>query len=71
MADQAKLTIRVSSGKTASTVAVATTGRYRGLATNTVRFELLGEPMFTTADALHYWNAVLAVVQAQIVALGG
>lgn len=71
MADQAKLTIRVSQSRNYSTVQFSSSGRYKGLVTNTVRQELLLQPVFTTADELHYWSAVLAVVQAKITALGG
>ena len=71
MADTAKLTIRVTSGRTASTVRFSTTGRYRSLQTGGISEQLLGQPLYTTADALHFWAAVLAAVQAEITSLGG
>jgi len=71
MADLSKMTIRVTASRNTTTLNITTGGRYKGLVTNTVRVNLLRQPTFTSADELHYWNAVLAAVQAEIIALGG
>jgi hypothetical protein len=39
--------------------------------TNTVRVNLLRQPVYTTETELKYWHAVLNAALAEIIALGG
>lgn len=71
MADQSKLTIRVDSATNTTTLNLTSAGRYKGLTTNTVKVQLLRQPVFTSATELTYWHAVLNAALAEIIALGG
>lgn len=66
MAEQTKMTIRVTSSRTASTVRVSTAGTYKGAQTNTIALDLPAQPVYTTATAKAFWLAVLATVTAEI-----
>ena len=66
MATPSKFTIRVTSGRTSSSVAVSTTGRYAGLDVNTITFSIPNAPVQTTASAKAFWQGVLAEVTAAL-----
>jgi hypothetical protein len=68
MATQAKMTIRVTSSRGASNITVSTSGRYISLPVNTVSADLPREPVFTTASAKAFWEAVLPIVSAAVTA---
>ena len=67
MAD-AKLTIRVSAQRGASTISYSTNGRYVSLSVNDVRDELLRQPIQPTSGSKAFWGSVLALVVADIAA---
>lgn len=69
MAEIAKLTVRVTSSRTASVVRTSTTGRYISTPVNTIDLTATGQPIYTNASAKAFWEAVLATVQAEIAAL--
>lgn len=71
MADQSKMTIRVTASRNTTTLNLTSGGRYKGLVTNTVKVNLLRQPTFTSANELSYWHAVLSAALAEIIALGG
>lgn len=66
MATTAKLTVRVTSSRSASRVQVSTNGRYISFETNGITFDETGQPIFTTASQHAFWGAVLDVVQAAV-----
>jgi hypothetical protein len=66
MADRARLVVTVTSTKTSSTVQVTSTGRYKGLDTNTEDVALTGLPVMTTASESAFWTAVLPYVQSNV-----
>ena len=63
------MTIRVGSTRGASSVGIATSGRYVNLATNGIQISLPGQPIQPTSSAKAFWESVLVIVQAQIAAL--
>jgi hypothetical protein len=68
MASQAKLTVRVTSQRGGSHVTLSTAGRYISLPTNTISADLPRQPIQPTSSAAAFWQSVLAIVQAQIIA---
>jgi hypothetical protein len=66
MANQAKLTIRVTSARGSSTVDFSTTGRYVSLTTGGISQQMLAQPIQPTASAKAFWLSVLAAVQLQL-----
>jgi hypothetical protein len=71
MASQAKLTIRVGSARGSSNVAFSTTGRYVSLTTGGITQVLPQQPIQPTTSPAAFWLSVLALVQAELTALGG
>lgn len=69
MANQAKLTVRVTSQRGSSGVSFSTSGRYINLPTNGIAADLVQQPIQPTASAKAFWLSVLAIVNAQITAL--
>jgi hypothetical protein len=69
VATVAKLTVRVGSSRSSSTVKTGTTGVYLSTPMNTIEINSTGQPIFTTASPKAFWTAVLAAVQAEIAAL--
>lgn len=69
MAVVAKLTVRVTSSRSASIVKVGTTGTYLSTSMNDIEVDATGQPIFTTASSKAFWGAVLTAVQAEIAAL--
>lgn len=69
MANQAKLTVRVTSQRGSSGVSFATSGRYINLPTNGISADLVQQAVQPTASAKAFWLSVLAIVTAQITAL--
>lgn len=68
MATQAKITVRVTSSRGASTVAFSSAGTYVSTPENGYSVSLPGQPILPTTDQKTFWTAVLAIVQAQITA---
>lgn len=71
MASRSKLTIQLDSATNTTTLKLTSAGRYKALATNSLRVQLLRQPTFTSANELVYWHAVLNAAVAEIIALGG
>lgn len=69
MASKAEIVIRVTSSRGASTVSYSTKGRYVSFTTAGLRDELMKQPILPTSSLPAFWLAVLAIVQADIVAL--
>lgn len=69
MADQAKLTVRVTATRAGSVVQFSTVGRYKGLVTGGISQDMTMQPVQTTASAKAFWESVLALVQAKIATL--
>lgn len=69
MANQSKLTIRVSAARGSSTVQFSTTGRYVSLSTGGLNLTQRQAPIQPTASVEAFWLSVLALVQAQLTAL--
>lgn len=68
MANQAKLTIRVSATRGATTIDFSTTGRYVSFTTGGLGDTLTKQPIMTTASQQAFWLQVLGLVQAEITA---
>ena len=66
MATQAKITVRVTSTRGASTVSYSSTGAYVSTPVNGYSVTLTDQAIMPTTDEKTFWLAVLAVVQAQI-----
>lgn len=66
MATTAKMTIRVTSSRSASRVRIGTAGRYISFPVNGIEFDETGQPIFTTASQHAFWGAVLAVVTTAV-----
>lgn len=69
MANQAKLTLRVTSQRGSSGISFSTAGRYISLPTNGISADLVRQPVQPTSSAKAFWLSVLAIVTAQISAL--
>lgn len=69
MARPAKLTIYVNRSRNFSATRVRSTGTYGALDTSGITIDTPSLPLFTTASAKAYWQAVLTEVQAQLAAL--
>lgn len=69
MANQAKMTVRVTSQRGSSGVSFSTAGRYINLPTNGVSADLTRQAVQPTASAKAFWQSVLAIVVAQVNAL--
>lgn len=69
MANQAKLTVWVTSQRGSSGVRFSTAGRYISLPTNGISEDLTRQPVQPTSSAKAFWLSVLAIVNAQISAL--
>ena len=68
MASQAKIVIRVTSSRGASGISYSTSGRYVNLATNVLGNDLARQPIQPTTTDKAFWESVLAIVNADIVA---
>jgi len=68
MATQAKITVRVTSSRGASTVQFSSAGTYVSTPENGYSVSLTGQPILPTTDQKTFWTAVLALVQANIAA---
>lgn len=66
MATQAKITVRVTSSRGASTVQFTSVGNYVSTPVNGYQITLTGQPIQPTADDKTFWTSVLAIVQAYI-----
>ena len=69
MANQAKLTIRVTAARGSSTVQFSTTGRYVSLTTGGISETLRQAPVQPTSSPEAFWLSILALVQAELTAL--
>lgn len=71
MANQAKMTITVSSQRGASTVNFSTKGSYISLAVNGITANLPRQPVLSTASSLAFWQSVLAIVTTELPEVAG
>lgn len=69
MANQSKLTIRVTSQRGSSGISYSTGGRYINLATNTVSDDLARQPVQPTSSEKAFWLSVLGIVTADVTSL--
>ena len=69
MARGAKITVYVNRSRNFSSTAVRTSGVYGSLATSGISIDTPSLPLYTTASAKAFWQAVLVEVQAQLAAL--
>jgi hypothetical protein len=69
MANQAKITIRVTSARGSSGISYSTSGRYVSLPTNGISDDLMQQPIQPTSSAKAFWQSVIAVVAADLAAL--
>jgi hypothetical protein len=69
MANQAKMTVRVTSSRGASNVQFSTAGGYISLPTNGINVSLPRQPVQPTSSAKAFWQSVLVIVTAQVDAL--
>jgi hypothetical protein len=68
MATLAKMTVRVTSTRGASTVSFSSSGTYVSTPVNGYSVTLTGQPIQPTTDDKTFWASVLAIVQANIAA---
>jgi len=66
MAVRARLIVTVESSRNNSTIRIRSTGRYRGLVTNTEVKNLTGLPLYGTASESAFWQAVLPEVESNV-----
>jgi len=66
MANRARINIWVTQTRSESQVRYSTVGVYGRINVNTISDQLPGQPLFTTSSAAAFWEAVLAVVLADI-----
>lgn len=66
MASQAKMTIRVTSSRGASTVSYSTNGRYVSFNAAGLNEQLLQQPIQPTTGLSAFWTSVLEIVQASV-----
>jgi hypothetical protein len=66
MANQAKMTITVTSQRGASTINFSTKGRYISLPVNGISANLPRQPVQPTANSLVFWQSVIAIVTAEL-----
>jgi hypothetical protein len=69
MANQAKMTVRVTSSRGASNVQFSTAGAYISLPTNGITASMPRQPVQPTSSAKAFWQSVLAIVTAEVDAL--
>jgi len=69
MANQAKLTVRVTSQRGASNIGFSTSGNYISLPVNGITQTMPRQPVQPTSSAKAFWLSVLAVVTAEVNAL--
>ena len=62
MANQAKLTVRVTSSRGASNVGFSTSGRYISLPVNGISESLPQQAVQPTSSAKAFWQSVLVIV---------
>lgn len=71
MANQAKMTITVTAQRGASRINFSTKGRYISLPVNGISADLARQPVQPTANALAFWQSVIAIVTAELPAAAG
>jgi hypothetical protein len=69
MANQAKMTIRVTSQRGSSGLAISTAGRYINLPTNGVSLDQPRQPIQPTSSLKAFWQSVLVLVTDAVNAL--
>ena len=69
MANQSKMTVRVTSQRGASSISYSTGGRYVNLATNTISDSLSRQPIQPTSSEKAFWLSVLGIVTADVTSL--
>lgn len=68
MSAPAKITLRVRSNRTGTTIQITTTGRYKGLTTAGYNRTLTGLPLQPNSTANAFWLGVIAAAQANLTA---
>lgn len=66
MANRARMTITVTASRGASNVTFSTKGRYISLPVNGISANLPRQPVQPTANALDFWQSVIAIVTAEL-----
>lgn len=66
MAELAKITVRVRSNRTGTTVQFTSTGRYKGLTTAGYNRDITGLPLQPNVSIEAFWESVLAAVQSNL-----
>lgn len=66
MSAPAKITIRVRSNRTQTTMAITTTGQYKGLRTAGYNRTVTGLPLQPNSSADAFWLSVIAAAQANL-----
>lgn len=66
MAELAKITVRVRSNRTGTTVQFTSTGRYKSLTTAGYNRDITGLPLQPNASIEAFWESVLAAVQSNL-----
>lgn len=69
MARRCKITIYVGRSRNASNTSVRTAGQYGALAAGGITIDTPNLPLYTTASAKLFWQAVLTEAQTQLAAL--
>lgn len=69
MASKAEMVIRVTSSRGSSTISYTSKGRYVSFTTSGLSEQLLKQPIQPTTSLATFWLSVLAIVQAEILAL--
>lgn len=66
MASMAKMTIRVTSSRGASTVRISSNGRYVSFNTSGYQRTLSGQPVQPTTSLQAFWASILAITQESL-----
>lgn len=69
MARRCKITIYVGRSRNVSNQSVRTAGAYGALAAGSIAIDTGSLPLYTTASAKAFWQAVLTEAQAQLATL--
>lgn len=69
MARRCKITIYVGRSRNASNQGIRTAGVYGSLAAGAIAIDTSNLPLYTTASAKAFWQAVLTEAQAQLATL--
>lgn len=71
MARNSKFIISIGAGRNVTTITYGGHGIYRRLTVNDVKNVMTGQPVFTSTGSKAFWEAIIAAVNADIVAGNG